>query len=123
MATTPQGSGLLQRLSRLPESYAALSRTRRELIILGVMLALGLIAMPLLIWLAGNRVLGPYSHGDNPKAGPLALFADYFVGLAHGSAVFWAVALGPAVLLVVLRLLIGLLRTPGPRRAHGREDD
>jgi hypothetical protein len=120
MATTPptEGLGPLQSLRRVRGSFAALSRPRRELIILGVMLALGLIVMPLLIWLAGNRVLGPYSHGDNPKAGPLALFADYFVGLAHGSAVFWVVALGPAALLLLIRGFFALLRAlPAARRS------
>ena len=92
------------------DSYPALSRTRRELIFLAVALLFGLVAMPLLIWVAGNRVLGPYTHGQNPHAGPLALLADFFVGLVHGSAVFWVVALGPAALLVLLRLLVRAVR-------------
>ena len=51
--------------------------------------------------------------------GPLALLADFFIGLLHGSAVFWAVALGPAALLLLLRLFV----TRGARaavRARGR---
>ncbi len=52
------------------------------------------IRMPLLIWVVGNRVLGPYTHGQNLHAGPLALLRTSCVGLLHGSAVFWAVALG-----------------------------
>lgn len=91
-------------------SFAALTRTQRELIVLGAALGVGLIVMPFLIWIAGNRVLGPYSHGDNPKAGPWALFADYVVGLAHGSAVFWVVALGPLALLLLVRGFLALLR-------------
>jgi len=91
----------------LSDSYRALPRRlRRELIIYGVALLIGLLGMPLLIWFAGNRVLGPYTHGQNPHAGPFALLADFFVGLVHGSAVFWAVALGPAVLLLLLRLFV-----------------
>jgi hypothetical protein len=98
--------------SRLPDASGMLSpRARRELIIYGAALAFGLIAMPLLIWIAGNRVLGPYTHGQSTHAGPLALVADFFVGLYHGSAVFWAVALGPAVLLLLLRLFIALVRS------------
>ena len=34
--------------------------------------------MPFLVWMVGNRVLGPYTHGQNPHAGPLALFADFW---------------------------------------------
>ena len=91
-------------------------RARRELIIFGVALLLGLVGMPFLIWYAGNRVLGPYTHGQNLHAGPFALLADFFVGLFHGSAVFWAVALGPAVLLLLLRLFILLVRVLPPMR-------
>ncbi|MGH8134362.1 MAG: hypothetical protein ACRETG_11510 [Steroidobacteraceae bacterium] len=119
MATTPptEAPGPLQRLARAADSFGALSGARRELIILGVGFAFGLIVMPFLIFLAGSRVLGPYTHGENTHAGPFALLADYFVGLFHGSAVFWMVALGPAVLLVLIRGFLALLRTlPPPGR-------
>jgi hypothetical protein len=91
-------------------------RARRELIIYGLALLLGLVGMPFLIWYAGNRILGPYTHGPNTHAGPLALFSDFFAGLLHGSAVFWVVALGPAALLLLLRLFIRLLRALPPVR-------
>lgn len=105
METTP-----LEQLDRARQSFIRLSRARRELIIAGLAFAVGLLAMPFLIWIGGNRVLGPYTHGDNPKGGPWALFADYVVGLAHGSAVFWFVALGPLALLVLVRGFLALLR-------------
>ena len=85
-------------------------RVRRELIMFGAALLFGLIGVPLLIWVGGNRVLGPYVHGQNLHAGPFALLQDFFLGLLHGSAVFWAVALGPAALLLLGRLFIALLR-------------
>lgn len=100
----------LERLTQLRDSYEALPRSRRELIILGAALFFGLLVMPLLIWVVGNRVLGPYVHGQNTRAGPFALLEDYFIGLAHGSAVFWSVALGPLVLVVLLRLFARALR-------------
>jgi len=105
MASTP-----LEHLARARQSLAGLSRTQRELIVAGAGLAVGLLVMPFIIWAAGNRVLGPYTHGDNPKAGPWALFADYVVGLAHGSAVFWVVALGPLALFMLIRGFLALLR-------------
>ena len=40
----------------------------------------GCVLMPLLIWVAGNRVLGPYTHGQNLHAGALALLGDFFIG-------------------------------------------
>lgn len=84
----------------------SLSRLQRELIVLGAALLFGVLLMPLLIWVAGNRVLGPYTHGQNPHAGPGALLGDFLTALAHGSVVFWAVALGPAAFLLLLRLLV-----------------
>jgi hypothetical protein len=101
--------------ARLHATAGGLSpRVRRELIIYAVALLCGLLLMPLLIWVGGNRVLGPYTHGQNGHPGPLALLEDFFVGLLHGSSVFWAVALGPALLLVLVRLFIRLLRSLPP---------
>ena len=87
---------------------------RRELLILGVALACGLLLMPFLIWLVGNRVLGPYTHGQDVTAGtgPLRLLADYFSGLVHGSVIFWCVAVGPYVLVTLARLLYRYLFSP-----------
>jgi len=118
MATTTPTPPAAARARALSDSYRALPpRVRRELIIYGVTLLAGLLGMPLLIWLAGNRVLGPYTHGQNLHAGPFALLGDFMLGLAHGSAVFWVVALGPAVLLLLLRVMIWLIRAiPSTRR-------
>jgi hypothetical protein len=95
-------------------------RVRRELILFGALLLFGLVGVPLLIWLAGNRWLGPYTHEQNPHGGPLALLQDFFVGLLHGSAVFWVVALGPAAFILLVRLFIRLVRISGRR---DEEDD
>lgn len=112
MSTLPPIHGMapLARLARLRERYTALPWAQRELTIFGVALLFGLVAMPFLIWFVGHRMLGPYSHGQNPQAGPFALAVDFLLGLVHGSAVFWAVALGPAVLLLLVRLFVALLR-------------
>jgi hypothetical protein len=105
-----------ERLAQLKETYESLPWARRELIIYGLALLCGLLLMPFLIWYTGNRVLGPYTHGQNPHAGPFALLADFLVGLWHGSAVFWTVALGPAALLLLMRLFLRLLRALPSRR-------
>jgi hypothetical protein len=90
-------------------------RVRRELVIFGVPLLLGLVGMPFLIWYVGNRFLGPYTHGQNLHAGPMALLQDFYLGLLHGSAVFWVVALGPAALILLLRILVWVVRAIPPR--------
>lgn len=106
--TEPSGSpGPLARA----QAFSTETRTRRELSLYGGALALGLLVIPLLIWLIGHRTLGAYTHGDSPQGrGPLTLYGDYFSGLAHGWVGYWAVALGPAVLLLAVRLWLALLR-------------
>jgi hypothetical protein len=87
------------------------TRTRRELGLFGAALAIGLLVVPLLIWVVGHRALGPYIHGDDPRGlGPLALYGDYFAGLGHGWLGYWTVALGPAALVLAVRLWFVLLR-------------
>ena len=106
MPTTPP----IERLMRARQQFEELPRKQRDGILAIVALAAGLFVMPFLIWAAGSRVLGPYTHGEDANAGPWALFADYVVGLAHGSAVFWVVALGPLALLLLVRAFRALLR-------------
>jgi hypothetical protein len=101
------------RLAQLRDEYGALPRARRTLILSGAALLFGAFGMPFLLWLVGSHVLGPYTHGQNTHAGPMALLGDFLVGLGHGSAVFWAVALGPLVLLLLVRLLVMLVRGTG----------
>jgi hypothetical protein len=114
MATTPS---LQAPDSPASERYSA--GVRRELLFSGIALACGLILMPVLIWLVGNRVLGPYTHGQEPGAGPMRLLGDFYVGLGHGSVIFWSVALGPYVLLWFVRILYALLRS-APRSSTSR---
>lgn len=106
--TEPSGSpGPLARA----QAFTLETRTRREVAIFGGALALGLLVIPLLIWIVGHRTLGPYTQGDDPRGlGPLALYGNYYFGLVHGWLGYWVVALGPAVLLLAARLWLGLLR-------------
>lgn len=64
---------------------------------------LGVVVVPLLIWVVGNRILGPYTHGNNLHAGPMALLGDFYEGLSKGWLSYWLVALGPLVIIVVAR--------------------
>lgn len=98
--------------TRLRRSFAQMSWFSRELLILALCVIVGVTLVPLLIWVVGNHALGPYTHGTNTHAGPLALLADFFVGLSRGEPTFWLVALGPAILIVLLRIFIAVLRRP-----------
>ena len=82
------------------------------MILYGLAVVFGLILVPLLTWTVGDRILGPYVHGSNPHAGPLALLGDFFAGLGRGALVYWLVALGPAIFLLLLQLLMLALRRP-----------
>jgi len=66
--------------------------------ILVVLLACGLFVVPLLIYVVGNGVLGPYANGS-----PFALLVDFFAGLRSGSLVYWSVVVGPYVFVMLLR--------------------
>ena len=86
-----------------PATRNSLALLRRELLILGIALACGLLAIPLLIWVVGNRILGPYTHGNNLHAGPMALLGDFYEGLSKGWLSYWIVAVGPLVIIVIAR--------------------
>ena len=105
---------LLELLARIRRVFTVRSRIARELIILGTALLLGVVLVPLCIWFVGNRILGPYTHGNNLHAGPMALLGDFFQGLSLGWLSYWIVALGPLVIIVFARLAWDLIN---PRRS------
>ena len=78
--------------------YRRTRGAQRELISFGLCLAIGVIVMPIMIWVIGSWRLGAYANG-----GLFALWRDYVVALAHASLAFWLVALGPYVALWLLR--------------------
>lgn len=91
----------------LPDEETPASRRHllRELVIFAVAAVAGFVVVPLLIWTVGHSALGPYNPG-----GPGRLLADFMSGLAHGSPIFWAVALGPYVLTLLVRFLYSQVR-------------
>lgn len=81
-------------------------RLRFELILGSVLLAIGFFAMPALVYWVGTALLGPY--GDAANLG--IFYGDFFGDLASGSGRAWTLAVGPAVLISLLRLIF--LRRP-----------
>ena len=63
---------------------------KREALTLLLSLLLGVILMPLLIWLVGSHMLGAYANGS-----VLAFGRDFLAALFKGSLPYVAVALGP----------------------------
>ena len=86
-------------------------RLRYELIAASLLLAFGLFALPGLVYWVGNTLLGPY--GSDKPAGMGALYGDFYGDLATGVVRAWILALGPLVVIGLVRLLF-LRRSPDP---------
>lgn len=84
-------------------------RLRFELIVGSVLLGLGLFALPGLIFWVGTLLLGPY--GQNAGAG--TFYGDFYGDLASGVGRAWALALGPLVVISLVRLLFIKRRPDG----------
>jgi|SRR5688572_33280208 len=84
-------------------------RARFELIFASAWFAVGLFLLPALIFTVGGTLLGPY--GDDGGLG--RFYGDFFADLAEPSVRAWTIALGPLVLISLLRLVFaGAGRAP-----------
>ena len=101
--STPEPPAAAAASRGLLPAYRALPQLQRSALQLFAALLGGVLLMPLVIWFLGSRVLGPYTHGQNLHAGPVALLGDFLGALAHGAPVHWVVALGPALVWLLLR--------------------
>jgi hypothetical protein len=80
---------------------ASHSRARFEVIFASVWLAIGLFALPAAIYLVGVLMLGPYK----PGAGLMQFYTDFFADLAAPTLQAWILALGPLVLITLIRMI------------------
>jgi hypothetical protein len=76
-------------------------RTRFEVTFASAWLAVGLFGLPAAIYVVGVLILGPYK----PGAGLLQFYGDFFGDLAKPTLRAWVIALGPLVLISIVRLL------------------
>lgn len=90
-----------QRRKNPPPEHDWGSHLRRLLIALGV----GVLLLPLLVWLVGWTLLGPYANGSM-----LALWGDFATLLGDGSIAAWIVLLSPATLYVLGLIILHLYR-------------
>jgi hypothetical protein len=82
---------------------------RRELIIAGVLAAIGLIALPLAIYFVGQRIVGPYG-GEGTEGGSLDLSASIWAAMAGGDWAAWLLVLSPYVFVQLIRLSMRIAR-------------
>jgi len=95
------------------DDEVAASPSRRrvgfELLFTAVWLVVGLLLLPALIFFVGGALLGAY--GENAGLG--RFYGDFFGDLGEPSVRAWAIALGPLVLISILRLIfVGAGREP-----------
>lgn len=73
-------------------------------------LAFAALALPFLVYYTGLATFGPYAGG-----GPMRFFGDYFADLARLRPGAWLLLLGPAMLVLVWRVLVAYA---WPRSGH-----
>lgn len=83
------------------DASAPSHRIRFELIFGSVWLAVGLFLLPAVIFWVGIAMLGPYGEGQG--AGMGTFYGDFYGDLAQGEARTWALALGPLVVVSLIR--------------------
>lgn len=119
--------------SRVGDFVRSLSRVQRELAVLGIAAFLGFVVMPGVTWAIGIVVFKIYAGGNTV----FSLYGNFYKALATGSPVFWIVAAGPYLMIMMARLLVAVFRggsqpataaapTPAPqprRRAPQLPDD
>ncbi len=88
---------------------------RRELILAGILVAVGALLLPLAIYFTGQALLGPYSDEGH---GLRRLYGDIFGDLAAGFLPAWLLVLSPWLGIQCLRLALIPLR--GSREAGPR---
>ena len=102
--------------SNLPASSI---RWRKELVLAGVGIGVGLLVLPALIYLVGILILGAY--GGGPHIG--SFYGDFFRNLFDGAGRTWFIALGPFLLLSLIRLIFWPWRPKLPANQQGPSGD
>lgn len=92
-----------ERFARTTDADPSNRRLRLELILASVWLAVGLFVVPAMIFWVGIAMLGPY--GEAQGSGMGSFYADFFGDLATGEVRTWLIALGPLILISLLRAI------------------
>lgn len=93
-----------------------MSSLKKELLVFGILLFVGLIVLPFCIYVVGVNVIGEYS----PDAGAFGLVMAIWGDLAQFSMPAWILVLSPWAVIMLLRLSIRAWRRPGISRPQSR---
>lgn len=99
-------------------------RLRFELIFGSLWLAFGLFVLPALIFWVGSALMGPYgAASDGQGAGLGTFYIDFFGDLADGAGRAWSIAVGPLLLMYLLRAIFIGVKADQVERAPVDEDE
>ncbi|WP_116810974.1 hypothetical protein [Steroidobacter cummioxidans] len=99
-------------------------RLRFELIFASLWLVVGLFLLPALIFWVGGALLGPYGASDQQGAGLSTFYIDFFADLTDMSGRAWSIALGPLLLMYLLRaVFIGVKAAPVERKTLDEDEE
>jgi hypothetical protein len=79
---------------------------KKELALLGSLLAFGLLFLPLVVYLVGVEVVGPYEG----EGGAFGLLGSILAALARGSWAAWVLTLSPYIIVQLARLAVRAMR-------------
>ncbi len=82
---------------------------KKELLIFGILLLVGLVVLPFCIYVVGQNVIGEYST----ETGAFGLVTAIWRDLAALRPGAWTLVLSPWGIITLLRLAVRLWRSPG----------
>ena len=91
-------------------SSEAMHPLKREAAVFAVLLGVGLLVLPLAVYVVGARIFGEYA----PDADALTLAVDLWIALGRGSWAGWLLVLSPYLVIQALRLAGRLWRARKP---------
>jgi hypothetical protein len=85
-----------------------MARFKHELLLLGSLLGCGLFLLPLIVYLVGAEIVGPYEG----EGGAFGLLASVLTAVARGNWAAWMLTLSPYLMFQLARLTVQILRRP-----------
>ncbi len=84
---------------------------RRYLILVGIFLFLGAIALPALIYYVGAKIVGPYEGSGEGSGNLVEFIASIYLDALQGLPTAWFLILVPAMLWILWRLYTWIRRS------------